>query len=72
MKCDAFGFWVFFITFGMIGFIITAIRIANQDPNDAFQKGVRKVTYEEHEYLIYDRGVCHYPECKCLKEFNNE
>jgi hypothetical protein len=52
--------------------VITNIRNANQDPNDKFQKRVQKVTYEGHEYLIYNIGVCHYPECKCLKEFNNE
>ena len=72
MKCDALGFWGVFIMFIMFGLIITAIRRTNQDPNDVFQKGVHKVTYEGHEYLMYDRGtcrgICHYPECKCLKD----
>ena len=56
-----------FIMLAIFGLIVTAIRVANQDPNDSFQRRVRKVTYEGHEYiyLIYDRGVCHSPECKC-------
>jgi hypothetical protein len=51
----------------MIGFVAKSITYHfNQSPDNLFKKGVRKVTYEEHEYLIYnDRGVCHYPECKC-------
>jgi hypothetical protein len=37
-----------------------------RSPDNLFKEGVRKVTYEEHEYLIYnENGVCHYPECKC-------
>lgn len=39
---------------------------SNKNPNTLFKEGVRKVTYEGCEYLIYnDRGVCHYPKCKC-------
>lgn len=47
-------------------FVSVAIRFGTQNPEDLFQERVRKVTYEGHEYLIYDQGVCHYPGCKCL------
>lgn len=63
---DGSDFVHVFIAFAVFGLIMTAILQSTQDPNAQFQKGVQKITYEGHEYLIYDRGVCHYPECKCL------
>lgn len=72
MKWSYLDVWELFAFFAFLlaligGMVITHIHNAKQDPNDKFQKGVQKVTYEGHEYLIYNRGVCHYPECKCLK-----
>lgn len=66
MSDSCFEVVCIFIMVAVFGAIVFAIRSAAQDPNVTFRKGVCKVTYEGHEYLIYDRGVCHYPECKCL------
>lgn len=55
--------WFFFLLL-IIGVVVC--HSFNQNPDTLFKEGVHKVTYEEHEYLIYnDRGICHYPECKC-------
>lgn len=57
--------WFFCLLVVICVFVDIDIYYINQNSDD-FKKRVKKVTYEGHEYLIYDRGVCHYPECcKC-------
>lgn len=57
----------FFLMLLIFGVIVLAVRVATEKPERLFQERIRKVTYEGHEYLylIYDRGICHSPECKC-------
>lgn len=58
----------FCVMLTLLSLVMLAARVATQNPEDLFQGRVRKVTYEGHEYLylIYNRGICHSPECKCL------
>ena len=61
---NAFGLF-FFLLLMIVMFVQDCRRFIHR-PDNLLKEGVRKVTYEEHEYLIYnDIGICHYPECKC-------
>ena len=63
---DTYVAVLFFTLLLMIIIRVLDCGLFNQSSDDCFKEAVRKVTYEEHEYLIYnDSGVCHYPECKC-------
>lgn len=64
MKDNPVWLFLMILIFSVIGL---AVLVATRNPERLFQERIRKVTYEGHEYLylIYNRGICHSPECKC-------